>query len=206
VKKKIKNYFVAPEIHRLRYTKHKVMGMSPEDISEEEGVSVEIVRRSIRRIELQNSFTSIDALESSQIGVILHHKELEKAAISGALQAEKKVYAEAGEHAGEVIAVEPDHEIRLQAVNALTRKSEAVISLHTKSGGISVNTNIGVGVSNSSSGITFEDKLREIQRKREMQQLPSGVETGLPPLEVIDLVPEKVKTADLSIPVERTAT
>jgi hypothetical protein len=175
-----KPYIAMSPIHRARYAKKTALGMSVEEISKEERVSIETVARSIRDVEVHNSMFGVESLEQSGIEVILAQKELEKNVLAEALTAEKIIYSEAEDTLGEILATEPDHDVRLRAFDAVTKRTAAVLSRHSK-GGVTVNTNVGVGVVDAANGLSYEERLREVLRRRD------PVSDGLPAGDVIDV-------------------
>jgi hypothetical protein len=177
--------------HRWRHARAKA-GMSIEDIARQDKVKPEQIETSIRLVEAQAQLFGIQSVETDTIELVSHVKEIEKMAVTEALVAEKRVYAHEGENAGEVIASEPDHEIRLRASEGLTEKIKAVMVRHVKGHTQNTNVNVGVGVGISAGESTnFESRLRDIVKKRQLStsqtELPAGGN-------VIEIVPEKEKT------------
>ena len=164
---------------RYRYARFKA-GQSPEEIALQDKISIARVKASIRAVEIQNSLYGLDALEVSQSEIVMYNKERQKIAISEALVAEKKVYAEQGEFVGEVIATEPDHETRLQAVGELRQIVAALGVRHSKGPSQNINLNQSLTM-NTGTLVTFEDRLREIKKRRDSGELASG--------ETIDIQP-----------------
>lgn len=182
-----------PQVEVMRHARHKVLGMTVEEIAKQDRVGIRAVEESIRNVELYNSLNSLEALELGETEVILFNKEVEKVVLADALKAEKKVYAEGGENAGEVIASEPDYDTRLKAVDSITKKAQAIFARHAKGNSINTNVSVGVGITEN-NGMSFEDRLREVYKRRQDAQNSLPVQNGeLPAGEVIDLVPEKVK-------------
>jgi hypothetical protein len=192
-----KGYLPASDLHRYRFARHKVLGTPIEDIAKEDGVKVSTIESSIRDTEARNAMYSLDALEASQTEVVMFNKDLEKMALHDSLQAEKKIYAESGEHVGQVIASEPDYDVRLQASQIITEKTKAIISRHVK--GTSVSTQVNVVNSNNPSTNTFEDRLREVLKRREN---PALVQNDLPANAVIDIAVEKAQDATSGDPAQ----
>lgn len=166
--------------------------MSLDDIAKQDKITVESIERSIKLVEAQAQLFGIQSVETNTVELVTHVKEIEKQAITEALIAEKNVYAHEGENAGEVIASEPDHEIRLRASEGLTEKIKAVMVRHVKGHTQNTNVNVGVGVGvTTGESANFESRLREIVKKRQLtasqNELPAGGN-------VVDIVPEKEKT------------
>jgi len=167
------------------------MGLGLEEIAKEDGVKLSTIERSIRDIETRNAMYSLDALETSQTEVVMFNKELEKTALHESLQAEKKVYATSGENVGEVIATEPDYDVRLHASEILTEKTKTIISRHVKGTSVSTQVNLAM-VNNQPSNNTFEDRLREVLKRRET---PLLVQNDLPASGVLDIAVEEAQDA-----------
>jgi hypothetical protein len=168
--------------------------MSLEEIAKEDGVKVATIERSLKDVEAQSSMFNMDALEASQTEIIMFNQEMEKMALHDSLQAEVKVYGTTPDTQGEVIATEPNYEVRLRASEILTEKTKAIISRHVK--GTSVNNNLNVGIVNNNqpSGNTFEDRLREVLRNRSLE-LTAPVQNDLPAGVVLDIAVEKAQDA-----------
>jgi hypothetical protein len=181
------------KLHRWRHARYK-SGMSVEDIAKQDKKTILTIEESIRMVEAQAQIYGIAALESSTIEIVSHVKDLEKQALTEALLAEKNVYAHAGDNVGEVIASEPDHEIRLKAVSEITEKTKAVMSRHAKGNTQTTQVNVGVGVGVHTGGATnFESRLRDIVKKRQLNAAnPGELATGG---NIIDVIPEKEKLA-----------
>jgi hypothetical protein len=181
------------KLHRWRHARFK-SGMSIEDIAKQDKKTTGTIEESIRTVEAQAQIFGIAALESSTIEVVSHVKDLEKQALTEALLAEKNVYAHTGDNAGDVIASEPDHEIRLKAVSEITEKTKVVMSRHAKGHTQTTQVNVGVGVGVHTDGATnFESRLREIVKKRQLNAANSGELAA--DSNVIDVIPEKEKLA-----------
>jgi hypothetical protein len=174
-------YIEVSPVHRNRYIRHEVLGLSIEDIATEDKVTPATVIKSIETVKIQKHYVGLESLEATESEIVVNLKDKKQRAIERALDAEKKVYVESGSQAGEVLAVEPDYETQLKAVETITEITKAVLSRHAK--GNSQVVNVGVGVNNTFT--SFEDRLRDIKKKMEP-------ENGLPPASVIDIAPEKV--------------
>jgi hypothetical protein len=187
-----RTYIAVSDLHRYRYARHKVMGLTIEEIAKEDGVKISTIESSVKIVAAQQSMYTMDALETSQIEVINFSKDLEKLALHDSLQAEIKVYGNTPETQGEVVATEPDYDVRLRASAIITDKVKAIISRHVK--GNTQNTQVNVGiVNNQPTGNTFEDRLRAVLSKRE---LPPSVQNDLPAdVEVLDIAVEKAQDA-----------
>ena len=182
-----RSYIEISPLHRNRYVKHEVLGLSIDDIATEDNVTPATVIKSIETVKIQKHFLGLESLEASEAAIVIDMRPLKQAAIERGLTAEKKIYIEHGEGAGEVIAVEPDHEIQLAAVDRLTEMTKTVMARHIKGNSQTVNVNTGIGITNTFT--SFEDRLREVKKKME-----PAVE--LPPANVIDVAPEKVESGN----------
>jgi hypothetical protein len=154
------------EVHRVRYAKNKILGMSTEQLAREEGIDEKYIKKSIAQVEAFRAMVTIEDLEASQVEVVLFNKELEKLALHGALKANTTVFD--GE--GKKVSEEPNHEIRLEAVKVIKDITDSLISSKNKGGGGGGN-NVNVNVLNAPGGAgvgiaTFEDRLHEVKRKR----------------------------------------
>lgn len=175
-------YIEVSPVHRNRYIRHEILGMSLEDIAKEDNVGLGTVVRSIEVVKIQKHYVGLESLEASESEIVVNLKTMKQKAIERALEAERKVYVESGPDAGEVLTVEPDHEVQLRAVESITEISKAVLSRHAKGNSQTVNVGVGVGVTNNFT--SFEDRLRDVKKRMETP------ENGLPPA-VIDIAPEK---------------
>src|SRR5208337_106874 len=155
------------EIHRLRYVKNKSLGMSTEQISREEGIQEKYIKQSIAAVEAFKALTTLEELESSQVEVVLFNKDLEKLALRNALQAKTVIYNEKTE---KKVSEEPNHEIQLEAVKVIADITDNLVGSKYKgvpAGGSTTNVNILNAPGSAGVGIaTFEDRLREVKRKR----------------------------------------
>ena len=155
------------EIHRLRYVKNKSLGMSTEQISREEGIQEKYIKQSIAAVEAFKALTTLEELESSQVEVVLFNKDLEKLALRNALQAKTVIY---NEKTGKKVSEEPNHEIQLEAVKVIADITDNLVGSKYKGvpgGGSTTNVNILNAPGSAGVGIaTFEDRLREVKRKR----------------------------------------
>lgn len=178
--------FFAPSlVHQMRYVKNKVLAMSTEQIAKEENVGVVSVQRSISQVEAYRALSTADETEISQTEIVLFNKDIEKLALRRALMAE--TVTEDGKRI-------PDFDRQLHASEILTDKAKNVMDANAKkvaaaataaaAQGSGTNVNITNVNSSGSIGIaTFEDRLREVKKKRsgELEQ-----NTKTLPAEVID--------------------
>ena len=162
-----KQLLLAPnEIHRVRYVKNKTLGMSTEQIAREEGIQEKYIKKSIADVEAFKALTTLEELESSQVEVVLFNKDLEKLALRNALQAKTVIY---NEKTGKKISEEPNHEVQLEAVKVIADITDNLVGSKKgfPAGGSTTNVNILNAPGSAGVGIaTFEDRLREVKRKR----------------------------------------
>lgn len=192
---------IAPgQIHQLRYVKHKMLGVSIEEIAKEDGVGEKYVLQSISRVETYRSLNTVDAVKAAQAEVLLFNQDLQKIAVRNGLSAKIKVY---DEKTGELVREDEDHETQLKTVTVMKDMAESLIKSEQKVTPPSQqNVNVNVLASGGTAvGVsTFEDRLREVKRKmgerKEQQTLPE-------PSEVIDV--EEVRPDWSGEPVEGTA-
>jgi hypothetical protein len=158
-------------LHRLRYVKNKVLGLSIEQIAKEEKVKEENILRSISLVESYYAMNTMEELRASQVEVVLFNAELEKAALCSALQAETKIFHE---KTGKLISREPNYDVRLKGVEMLVEIGKNLITADARSNAPSNNTQVNVNVAGGSTvGVaTFEDRLREVRKKREALPTP----------------------------------
>ena len=158
-------------LHRLRYVKNKVLGFSIEQIAKEEKVKEENILRSISLVESYYAMNTMEELRASQVEVVLFNAELEKAALCSALQAETKIFHE---KTGKLISREPNYDVRLKGVEMLVEIGKNLITADARSNAPSNNTQVNVNVAGGSTvGVaTFEDRLREVRKKREALPAP----------------------------------
>lgn len=167
--------------------------MSVEDIAIADKVKPKAVEESVRMCKAQEQVYGIDALETHTIEIITSAKALEKQAISEALTAETQVFGHTEDTAGEVIASVPNHEVRLRAIDSLTKRTTAIMARHVKGPTTHHNVNVGVGVVAGHGGgsTNFEERLREVTRRR---QLTTGANV-LPVGDIVDVEAEESTTA-----------
>lgn len=162
-------------VHLARHYKHRSVGKPLDVIAKEDDVTQKTVRRSVMLIDRYNALVNVESMVRSEARLVMVTATLQEAAIKRALTANKIIRDSDGKEIEEL--TEPDHDIQIKAIAAVTDKSKAITP---KGGGI----NLNVGVNNSNSGpaipatvITFEDRVREIQRRRdEQRQIPAASE------------------------------
>jgi hypothetical protein len=153
------------EIHRVRYVKNKSLGMSTEQLAREEGISERFIKQSIAAVEAFKALTTLEELESSQVEVVLFNKDLEKLALRNALQAKTITRDDKGKK----VAEEPNHEIQLEAVKVIADITDNLVGSKYKSVPTGSTTNVNILNAPGGAGVgiaTFEDRLREVKRKR----------------------------------------
>jgi hypothetical protein len=165
------------EIHRLRFAKNKILAMSTEQIAKEEGIGESCIKQSIARVEAYRALNTIEALEASQVEVILFNSEVQKRALRNGLMATTVFTDKDGK-----VSREPDYETQLQCLNIMERMTKNLLG--SKPGGAplpSSTTNVNIVNAAGGAGVgilTFEDRLREVKRKRALidQGLPVSTE------------------------------
>lgn len=139
--------------------------MSTEQLAKEEGVDERYIQQSIAKVEAYRALNTLEELEASQVEVVLFNKDLEKLAIRGALQA----VTEIRDDKGKVIGKSPDHETRLKGVEVLAKITDNLIGAKAKPTQANNQTNVNVFAGPGGGGVgiaTFEDRLREVKKKR----------------------------------------
>lgn len=187
------NFIPVGAVHRYRYARFKA-GVSLEEIARVDKVKPLTVDESIRMCKAQEQIFGIDALETHTIEIITSAKDLEKQALAEALTAESQVFGHTDDTAGQVIASVPNHEARMRAFDSLTKRTTAIMARHVKGPTTNHNVNVGVGVISSHGGgaTNFEERLREVTRRR--QQLTAG-ENALPAGDILDVEAEESASA-----------
>lgn len=156
-------------IHEARFLKFHKAKMTLAEIAQEEGKSTITIERSIQMVQAYRARADLEAVQTAQGAVVVDCSEDEKHALRTALRAKTPVVGKKGTIIKEV----PDHETRLKASQILTDKLTA---LQPRGGGTRVN--VGVGINNPSpvsSSFSFEDRLREIRKNRQLPAAPAEV-------------------------------
>jgi hypothetical protein len=170
--------------HLSRFIRQK-SGKTIEEIAAEDGVSIEVVKTSIRNVEFKQGYHTNEYLQQNLIGVVL---KLAPAAQSALLEAlASGTNREATNAEGEKITIfEPDHDTRLKAV-AEVRQIAAVASPRA---GHQTNVKVGVGVGlvgggqASGSYVGMEERMREIRQAR--RDHPALPEATVKTVDIID--------------------
>jgi len=176
------------DLHFSRYVRVK-SGLAVEDIAKRDGVSVETVQESIRWVEQYRARNTVDHANEATVAAILENKQNISSALTNGLTA---TY-ETQDKDGKKVSV-PDVSLQLQA---LDRVSDLLGTVQPKParGGINVGVGVGVGMGirtkpgSSIQYMGFEDRLREVRRKRaEAAALPSPpVDVSASARNIIDL-------------------
>jgi hypothetical protein len=151
--------------HRSRYIRHRRENVPIEEIAKSEGVGVAVIKKSILMMDAYYDLNTEEELKTATIELIRQVAPKEKKAIEEALEATRPIH---DKETGEIIRIEPDHDVRIAAMVANTKRIEALLA--KKGFGTQVNLGVGVNVSQSggvTQGGTFENRLREIQKKRD---------------------------------------
>jgi hypothetical protein len=164
-------------------------------IATEDGVSLSVVRDSIKDVAMFNSMFNEKFLQAGEIQMLEELRGLKRLAIEGALKAET-VYRDP--ETNKEIAREPNTEAQLRAVEILNEELATIVGSH-KGPGIAVNVNQqqnNNNVSASDAGMSFENVLRKVQAKRSKNlELPAAAPEQLPP-------PSRNALEDLDIEIE----
>jgi hypothetical protein len=194
VSREIQRTLITPtSLHHLRYVRYKSLGLSIEDIAKEDKVDPSAIQRSITQVETYYAMNTMEDLRSSEIEVMLFNKELKKLAISSALQAEIRTYDATGT---KLVHKDPDHLTRLKAVDALIEIGKNLISAEARiNQGPTNPTNVQVNVASGGTvGVaTFEDRLREVRKKRIDQQEQKTLPASSEPAVVVDAEVEEFR-------------
>jgi hypothetical protein len=190
--KKSPNFIPVGNTHRYRFARFNA-GISVEEIAKTDKVKPTAIEESIRLCKAQEQIYGINALETHTIEIITSAKDLEKQAIAEALTAETQVFGHTEDTAGEVIASVPNHEVRMRAMDTLTKRTSAIMARHVKGPTTNHNVNVGVGVVAGHGGgaTNFEERLREVTRRR---QLTTGANV-LPVGDIVDVEAEESTNA-----------
>lgn len=176
---KNRSLVVAPStLHQVRYAKNKVLGMSTEEIAKKEGILEKFVLKSIAQVEAYRAMNTTDALEASQVEVVLANHEFQKKAIKSGLTAQ--VTSEVQKEGKTIVVVEPNYDVQLKTLEIVTKTVDNLISSKNK-GAVGNQLNVAItGGGISGVGIsTFEDRLRKIKAERsglvEQKTLPASI-------------------------------
>lgn len=173
---------IAPtDTHRLRFVKNKLLGMSTEQIAKEEGINEKYIKQSIAKVESYRALHTLDELEASQVEVILFNKDLQKIAIRNGLQATTQIILKEKDAEGnenEKIVEVKDVGMQLRTVEVIAKMTDNLMGSRARSLPQQT-TNVNILNAGGGTGVgiaTFEDRLREVKRKRgqlEQQALPA---------------------------------
>jgi len=180
---------VAEAKHMMRFLRSE-RGEKPEDIARQEGVSVQIVEKSIRRVQIQKAMLSSDNTLEALRGIIVRNTNHASKAIANGLTAKKYVARDKRGKDGKVkttyVAI-PDIEAQTEAFKAFRGLAEAI---QPKGGGISVNVkqnNQTAAMVTNVRGNGFEERLEMLRkRQEEFNQLPA--EVAVSPAEDDDII------------------
>lgn len=167
------NLTVSPK-HWSRFTRFKREGMALEEIAAQDNVKTDTVRSSIMTVEAYRSIYGLDQMNMAQMQTLIDVRELEKEAVVSGLMATKRIMVD-----GQQKDV-PDHEARNATIHELTEKVKAM----QPKVGPRTSVNVGVGISSPAvppppgSAFSYEDRLREINRKRAKALPPMSLEEG----------------------------
>lgn len=174
------NITVSPK-HWSRFTRFKREGMALEEIAAQDNVKPDTIRSSIMTVEAYRSIYGLDQMNMAQMQTLIDVRELEKEAVISGLTATKLAMVDGKQK--EV----PDHDARNATIHELTEKVKAM----QPKVGPRTSVNVGVGISSPAaqaapgSTFSYEDRLREINRKRAKELLPAPLEEE-GPLDALD--------------------
>jgi hypothetical protein len=139
--------------HIVRYIQ-KTLGATDEAIAKAEGVSVEVVKRSIRKTEIYRETNSLDAVNLAIGHQIMDLTVDAKTAIRSGMKAHKYVkrYVRRKGKLQERFIRTPDHEIQLAAVGEFRGLVEAIQPKGTK-----INNNVNASASATAAASSFSE-------------------------------------------------
>ena len=149
--------------HYKRYLRYK-SGESPEEIAKEEGVSVETIMKSVRAVDVYRQMHGVGALEETAIHSIMKNEEAARHAVASGLKAKLVIRDPT---TMKKIGTEPDHATQLEAARIHEESKKHIFERHKSPStqiGVAVNTNIAPTI--AEKGHSFEERLREIDRRR----------------------------------------
>ncbi len=173
-------------IHHSRFLRYK-SGLNAEEIAKQDGVAADTVMASVRMVEMQEHLYSASRLERTTIQTIAACEDVEREALKKALKAEVVLR---DPDSLEKVGTEPDHDTRLAAVEQLNDMRKHVFDRHRAalSGpGVNVGVAVSVGSGSSGKGHSYEERVREINARRERQL--SGGTPELTNGQIIDVSP-----------------
>jgi hypothetical protein len=145
--------------------------MTPEEIAARERVSLAVVQKAIERMEVYRALTSNEEIEMAINAAVLQllpdsFKSLREA-VKAKVVTRQMVPNKKGEFVPEVVSIEPDHSIRLQAHDRIQKMADRMIP---RGGGIAVNVQQNNANNGDGGGMvsrrSFEETLRERRRER----------------------------------------
>lgn len=165
--------FPKPTVDQYRWLRVKVEGMTYEDVAKEDGISPDLVRRSVSTYDRNRSVLTLRELQAVEIGILQANAAREARAIKEALEATKvvQILDELGrpvvsKDGVPVRKVVPDHEVRMLAVE---KRNEKFVALQPKVGPTTnIGVNTGVQIQATSPQESYEGRLLRIQEKRKL--------------------------------------
>lgn len=145
-------------------------GKTAEEIAAEDGVTLEVVKKSCLNVELRQGLHTQEYLQQHLIGLVIKLAPRAQIALLEALTAENT--REVKNDRGETMLIkEPDHDTRLKAVSEFQKVALAA----QPKPGHSTNVKVGVGVGMVGGGqvsgtfVGMEERMREIRQARKGQ-------------------------------------
>jgi len=138
-----------------------------EEIAARERASVETIRKSIDRVEAYRFIASVEEVDVAYNHLALNLIEDQENTLRSAMVAETwRTFPDGRQESI------PDHLTRLKAIDT-ARELIEVTRPRVPSTQVNVQQNVASGVG-ASGGMSFEQRLREIRAKREVQQIPGN--------------------------------
>lgn len=164
-----------------------------EEIAEEDGITVDRVKDSIRTVEFKQGYHTNEYLNQNLIGIILKASPAAQDALLKLLTATKS--RDVKNERGEVMTVvEPDTDA---IAKGLAEYRQIAAVAQPKAGhqtNVKVGVGVGVGIAQASgSYVGMEDRMRELRQKMKDQPLLPDVVIQTASLKTIDAEVEEVE-------------
>ncbi len=161
-------------VHLQRYLRAKI-GLTPEEIAKEHGVSVETVKGSIAKIDTYRALHTLEFANEAAVGIVVGSANIIQRAILRGAVAKKRVIV------GDKTEMVDDFAIQAKSVENFT----ALVTAIQPRGGKPVNVNVNANANSQSTAVShsetrtmgFEERLRHISKKVE-QESSSKSEIG----------------------------
>lgn len=178
--------------HLSRFIRNRA-GKTVEEIAEEDGITVDRVKDSIRTVEFKQGYHTNEYLNQNLIGIILKASPAAQDALLKLLTATKS--RDVKNERGEVMTVvEPDTDA---IAKGLAEYRQIAAVAQPKAGhqtNVKVGVGVGVGIAQASgSYVGMEDRMRELRQKMKDQPLLPDVVIQTASLKTIDAEVEEVE-------------